>query len=204
MLCKLATVCQHSYTQEQYKQSDMAVLNFDSPALQLYLGVINSNITIQDYIDSISNTIENNRIKSHLQNYLQKTQELEKAYNIENQECSSRFEIQLGNQQDHYQYYIKNCKGHYCVYISIPAGHALNGKHYDEVPSATFCSADEEDATRWVFGWDYAHANILNIHTIFSYSKVNPERLLDMEIITFNVIEEDVDKYSAFLAQSNL
>lgn len=182
----------------------MAALDFDSPPLQLYLGVINGNITIQDYIDSISNTIENNRIKSHLQNYLQKTQELERAYNIENQECSPRFEIQLANQQDHYQYYIRKCNGHYCMYISIPAGHALNGKHYDEVPSATFCSADEEDATRWVFGWDYAHINMLNINAIFSYYAISPETLLNMEIITSNVIEEDVDKYSAFLAQSNL
>ena len=181
----------------------MAILNFNEPVFQLYLDVVNGNITIQDYIDSVSNTIENNRIKSHLQTYLQKTQELEKAYNLENQNCSPRYEIQLGNQQDSYQYYIRKCKGHYCMYISIPAGHSLYGKHYDEVSNATFGSEDEEDPNRWVFGWDYTSANMLNINAIFSYYTVIPEILLDKQIITFNVIEDDIDRYSAFLAQSN-
>lgn len=173
-----------------------------SPAWQLYYGVLTGTHTKQDFIDSICNTIENNRIKSHLHTYLQKTQELEKAYNLENQDCSPRIEIQLRNHQGYYHYYVKKCNGHYCMYISIPAGHSFHGKGNDDVPNATYCGADDTDPTRWVFGWDYTHPNMLNIKEIFYYAS-RPAVFLDMQIITSDFIEADVHKYSTFLAHSD-
>jgi hypothetical protein len=181
----------------------MAHIDLSSPMWQLYEGVLNGTRTKQDFVDAISNNIANNRIKSHLHTYLHKTNELEREYNLENQDCSPRFEIQFGgNQQNSYHYYIKKCYGHYCMYISIPAGHKLHGNGYDSVPDATFSGADSTDPSRWLFGWDYAHANMLNINGIFYYSSM-PEVILEMQIITYDFIEADVNKYSAFLAQSD-
>lgn len=183
----------------------MAV-NFDAYGLQLYLGVINGVHTVQDFIDSISNKIENNRVKSYLQSFLQKTQELEQFYNLENQYCSPRFTVQTG--QDElgepfvFEYYVQKMPDaqHYCLYISIPANHPFHGKHYDEVPSATYCSVDEEDHSRWIFGWDYSHINMLTFTSIYMYYAANPAALLDMQIITIDTIQEDVFQYMNILA----
>jgi len=172
--------------------------------LQLFLGVLNNEYTLQDFIDFISSKIENNHIKSHLQTYLQKTQELEELYSLINQYCSPRFTIQSGNnEQDEngepfiFHYFIRKIPNfnHYCLYISIPANHPLHGKSYDEVPDATFASFDEEDQSRWVFGWDYAHFSMLTLANIYMYYDANPLALLDMQIITKDIIEEDVARY---------
>ena len=176
--------------------------------LQLYLGVLHKVYTLQDFIDFISNRIENNHIKSHLQTYLQKTQELEEVYYLVNQYCSPRFTIQSGNnEQDEngepfiFQYFIRKMQhsNHYCLYISIPANHPLHGKSYDEVPDATFASFDEVDHRRWIFGWDYAHFSMLTLTNIYVYCDTNPLELLDMQIITKDIIDEDISRYMHIL-----
>jgi hypothetical protein len=185
---------------ESFSCEKMAV-DYDAYGLQLYFDVINRVHTLQDFVDSISNKIENNRVKSYLQTFLQKTQELEQFYNIENQYCSPRFTIENGLDEQRepfiFQYFIQKIQhsNHYCLYISIPANHPFNGKHYDEVPSATYCSVDEEDPRRWVFGWDYAHINMLTLTSIYMYYAANPAALLDLQIISVDTIQEDVNQY---------
>ena len=177
--------------------------DFDIFGLQLYLGVINNVYTLQDFIDSISNRIENNRVKSYLHTFLQKTQELEEFYHLANQYCSPRFTIQSGNIEPFiFQYFIKKIhhSNHYCLYISIPANHPLHSKSYELVPEATYSSVDEEDNRRWIFGWDYTHSNMLTLISIYLYYATNPATLLDMQIITNDIIEEDVARYILILA----
>lgn len=176
-------------------------INFDEVGLQLYLGVINKVNTLQDFIDSISNRIENNRIKSYLHTFLQKTQELEEVYHLTNQYCSPRFTIQSGNIEPFiFQYFIRKIRlsNHYCLYISIPANHPLHGN--ENFYGATYSSIDEEDNQRWVFGWDYSHYNMLTLTSIYMYYATNPATLLDMQIITNDIIEEDVAQYIHILA----
>ena len=178
------------------------MIDFDT--FMLYLGVINRVNTLQDFIDSISNKIENNRIKSHLHTFLQKTQEIDQIYHLANQNCSPRFEIQSGNDEHGepliFQYFIRKMYNHYCLYISIPENHRLYGVSYEQVPDATFCGIDEEDPSRWVFGWDYAHANMLTLTNIYLYYAANPDALLAMQIISNDVIIEDVNQYVQILA----
>jgi hypothetical protein len=185
----------------------MAV-NFDAYGMQLYLGFINGVHTMQDFIDSISNKIENNRVKSYLLTFLQKTQELEQFYNIENQYCSSRFTVQNGHDEQGepfiFQYFIRKIQhsNYYCLYISIPANHPLHGKSYEQVPAATYSSFDKEDPKRWIFGWDYSHINMLTFTSIYLYYATNPAALLDMQIITIDTIQEDVSQYINILANN--
>lgn len=190
------TLCTFSHPQ-------MAV---DVRNLQLYIGVLNDVETLQEFIDSISNNIENNRIKSHLHTFLQKTQEIDQFYNLANQHCSPRFEIQSGNDvwgaPFIFQYFIRKMHPykHYCLYISVPQNHHLFGVSYEQVPDATFCGPDEEDPARWVFGWDYANANMLTLTSIYFYYAANPAALLDMQIISVDTIQEDVNQYVHILA----
>ena len=178
-------------------------INFDIFGMQLYLGVINNVNTLQDFIDSISNRIENNRIKSYLHTFLQKTQELEEVYHLANQYCSPRFTIQSGNIEPFiFQYFIRKIRlsNHYCLYISIPENHPLHSKSYELVPDSTYSSVDEEDNRRWIFGWDYAHSNMLTLTSIYMYYATNPDTLLNMQIITNDIIKEDVSRYIHILA----
>jgi len=180
--------------------------NFDETGLQLYFGVINEVNTIQDFIDHISNKIENNRVKSYLQTFLQKKQELEQVYNIENQLYSPRFTIDIGQDEQGepyiFQYFIKKIKSwnHYCLYISIPANHPLYGKNCDEIQDATYACFDIEDPGRWVFGWDYNYFNMLTFANIYMYYETNPAALLDFQIITIDTIQKDVYDYINILA----
>jgi hypothetical protein len=177
--------------------------------LQLYLGVLNGTNTLQDFVDSISNKIENNRVRSHLQTFLRKTEELEQFYNIQNQYCSPRFGLQSGIVDEQgepvlFDYYVQKMPDakHFCLYISIPANHPLYGKNYDEVPDATFSSADEAEPNRWVFGWDYAHYKMLTLASIFLHYSINSDEIVDLEIITIDKIENDVSRYAHILAGS--
>jgi hypothetical protein len=181
-------------------------VEFDAVSLQLYLGVMEKANTLQDFIDSISNKIENNRIKSHLHNFLQRTQEIDQFYNLANQNCSPRFTFQQGQDQNGnpqiFQYFIRKMQlgSHYCLYISIPANHPLYGRPYEEMQEATYSRVDEEDPSRWVFGWDYTHAGMLTLTSIYHYYAANPAALLDMQIITNDVITEDINQYMHILA----
>ena len=180
----------------------MAV-DFNTRVLELYLGILAKINTIQEFIDFISNSIENNQIKNLLQTYLQKTEELEEVYNLANQDDSPRFTIQSGNneQGEVFQYFIRKIQSdHYCLYISIPATNLLHGESYDEVPDATFASVDTEDPTRWIFGWDYTHFNMLTLSNIYFYYSEHPLELLDMQIITKDVIENDISRYVHILS----
>ena len=180
--------------------------NFDSYGLQLYLGVLNGDYTHQDFIDYISNNIDNNRIKSHLQSFLQRTIELEEFYHLANQNASPRFAFQsVNNQQGDpiiFNYYVRKnpMLGNYCMYISIPAGHPFHGRPYLQVANATYYSVDEEDPSRWVFGWDYARYDILTTTSIYMHYARNPAILLEMRILTKNLIEDDVARYANILA----
>lgn len=172
---------------------------------QLYLGVLNGINTIKDLIDSICNEIYDNQIKSHLQSFLQNTHELEQFYHLLNQNASPRFAFQCGNSNEGepfiFNYYVKKnlILGNYCMYISIPASHPFHGLPYEEVENATYCSVDVEDPSRWVFGWDYAYYDILTTTNIYMHY-TNPEALLNMRIITRNLIENDVARYANILA----
>ncbi len=186
--------------------SDKMAANVNEHGLQLYLGVLNNVYTLQDFIEGISNNIENNRVKSYLQNFLQKTQELEQFYNLKNQYCSPRTAIQSGHDAQGnpfiFQYFIRKIPSfnHYCMYISIPANHPLYGRHYDEVQDATYSCVDAEDNRRWVFGWDYTHFNMLTFTSIYMHYTANPASLLDMQIISIDTIERDISRYIDILA----
>lgn len=54
--------------------------------------------------------------------------------------------------------------GHLCEYVSVPAGHPLYGKHYNNVEIAvhgglTYSDNGKNDA--WVFGFDCGHVGDL-------------------------------------------
>ena len=178
----------------------------DLVSLRLYLNVMDKVNTLQDFIDSISNKIENNRIKSHLQTFLQKTQEIDQFYNLANQNCSPRFTFQQGQDQNGnpqiFQYFIRKIPigCHYCLYISVPANHPLYGSPYSQIQEATYSRVDEEDPSRWVFGWHYAYFGMLTLTTIYRYYAANPAALLDMQMITIDVITEDINQYMHILA----
>lgn len=182
------------------------VVIVDAFAFELYLGVLNKVYTLQDFVDSISNKIENNRIRSYLHTFLQKTQELEECYHLANQYCSPRFTIQSNNEQHHqiepfiFQYFIQKQHCNYHLNISIPVNHPLYGHGYEQILGATYSSIDEEDPNRWVFGWDYDYANIITLTSICTYYAENPESLLNMEILTKDIIEENVVQYIDILA----
>ena len=88
---------------------------------------------------------------------------------------------------------------HYCLYISISRDNPYYGLNYDIIPNATYANNDDEIIDRWVFGWDYAHHNMLNLSNIFFYH-YDSDRLLDMQIIDKDIIDRDVSRYIAFLA----
>lgn len=194
-----------------YHQQKMANY-FDVIAYQMYQGVINKKYTIQDFIDFISNRIDNNQIISHLLTYLQETQEINYFYNLEYHHCSPRFEKQYIDNQGHsdtFEYYIKKpaFSYHFCLYISIPANHPLNGHSYEKVLNATYSGVDDECPERWVFGWDYSHTCMLtltNIYLQYAFNYVNINGLLDKKIITKNSIEDDLSSYINILSSNIL
>jgi len=165
--------------------------------------------TIQDFIDHILKSIENNEVRSKLIEFVKKTQELEIFYHMNENSSSPRFSIILGNNDKGepliFQYFIKKDKlqGHYCLYISIPRGHPFHGKIYYAIPDAIYSQPDEDDSSRWVFGWKYSHYNILTTNAIFLFHNSCPQTLLEMQIISYDIIEADVNRYSAFLVASN-
>lgn len=173
--------------------------------LQLYLGVLNGINKLEDFIDSICNLIDNEQIKSHLQSFLQKTRELEQFYHLLHQNASPRIAFKCGRNNEgepfEFNYYVKKNPiiGNYCMYISIPASHPFHSLPYDEVENATYCSVDIEDQSRWVFGWNYTNYDILTTTNIYMHY-TNPEELLNMQIITRNLIENDVARYANILA----
>lgn len=196
----------------------------DAYCFNLLQGVLNGTYTLQEFIEYISNKIENNKIKNYLDYYLAETQELEDVYYLEEQICSPHFSYQFGFTKHMepiiYKYFIKkNIKsGNYCLYISIPKGHCMHGVEHTQIPHSIYMynaeykqfnnyiysNIDDEDSSRWVFGLEYSEINILTPSSIFENYKLNSDKLLDMIIITKKKIQEDVDKYTKMLAILNL
>jgi hypothetical protein len=65
---------------------------------------------------------------------------------------------------------IATSMGHRCGYVSVPAGHPMFGKHYDDVEvnvHGGLTYAAEEDGL-WCFGYDCAHWDDAKDHEIMS------------------------------------
>jgi hypothetical protein len=175
--------------------------------MMLFGDLFSNRINLQEYIDKASNLIENNKIRSYLQNFLEATQQIENHYGFQNKN-----EFQRTRDYDYYakdgqvyKYYVAKIQFsyHYCLYISIPSDHCLNGKSYNNINGATYCGVDENDNTRWIFGWDYAHYNNCTIGALTNYIIGNPVHILDLDIITVSRIENDVFHNINLLATTN-
>jgi hypothetical protein len=172
------------------------------PHFNLIMQFYNGNITLQEYIDSICNLIDNNQVRGFLRQFLSATQELENQFGLINQNESPYFDV-YADDGEVYRYFIRKIpySGHYCLYVSISADHPLHGESYENVQDATYCSPDVADLSRWVFGWDYANFDICTPSILHLLAGNDPRILLDKRIITASSINNDAYRYINILSQ---
>jgi hypothetical protein len=165
--------------------------------------------SIQSFVDKLIDIVEDNRVKEYLLKYLEGTRQLHDSFNLDcidgSGQATSPVQTLMGSDGQNYKFYIRKVFGHFCLYISIPPDHPLNGKDYDEVENATFCGKDPNDcASRWVFGWDYAHIDDCTLMSMYMHAKHNPLTLLDMRIINVELINREVSHYVDIFARRQL
>lgn len=159
-------------------------------------------ITLKMFIDYVINNFNlNNQVSSHLESFANESSQIDHL--LDAQGYSPRYSIH-GNDGREYQYYIRKnpLLLNYCLYVSIPSDHPLINSSYEDIPGATFCSSDNLDPQRTVFGWDYLSMDICNstmIYMLLFSDEINS--ILGTEIIKINKLKEDAWKHVEWFAQ---
>jgi len=90
-----------------------------------------------------------------------------------------------------YGIYFRN--NHFCIYVSVPARHALFGKHHDAINMGATYSGTSASPGWWTFGWDYGHRYCMTIENLCQLIDAGDFEAIDrLEVCTQQSLVADI------------